>query len=420
LGLGALGPLVASSVINGLRWGDWSPVSYGRSVMSVGLVALGLAGAAAAAALLHFRDRLGSARQRRLVFAAALALAAASLLLPAVRELAMAWSRGLWTLLVDLSALPLERKEPGMTRTAEGSVIYFATLKKALLQSCPYFTLLLALALPSRTPPSQRKALGLLLAAAALILAFYARTSWHGGLAFNLRYLCLILPPCAIACGYILARLAEGDGRVQGAVAAAVTVAAVAAVAWLAPWRFTPDQAFLWFARAPLLLAVLVGLSTLAWLLRPRRATARACSALAGVGAAFAACAGLAYDAPRTQGLRSINYAFALHVSESIADDSLVFVQHPDPFYSLIESRERIRIAIPANDQFRDMTHLADFHLAQGRPVYAVLETSLWGSLDKARMSRRYRMQPLVQAGPYPLRRLWPLQPGTAPSASAR
>ncbi len=412
LGLGALGPLAASSVCNGLRWGDWSPVSYGRSIMRVWPVALALGGAATAAGLLlHFRDRLGALRQQRVLLGAVILLAASSLLFRPLRELGAAWGRGLWTLLVDLSALPMDRAEPGMSRSAEGAVIYFGTVKKALLQSCPYLTVLTA---GARSSPSERKALALLLAAAALVAVFYARTSWHGGLAFNLRYFCLCLPPLAIAAGYALARLAEADGRVQAAVAGGVAAAAFAATWLLAPWQFSAEQGQLWFSRAPLGLAVLVALSSLAWLLRPTRATARVCSGLACLGAALAASAGLAYDAPRAQGVRSINYTLGAFIGENVEDDSLVFVHYPDLFYSLIESR-RIRIAIPANDRFRDMTALTDFHLGQGRAVYAVFEASLWRNLDQTPASRRYRMQPLVQAGPHVLRRLLPLREGTAP-----
>lgn len=417
IGLGALGPLAASSVCNGLRWGDWFPASYGRSVMRVWPVAIALGGAAALGVLLHFRDRIGSLRRQRVLLAGAALLLVSSLLLRPLREHGAAWGRGLWTLLVDLSALPVDRTEPGMSRSAEGAVIYFGTVKKALLQSCPYLGVLIVLAGGARRAPNERRALALLLATAALVALFYARTSWHGGLSFNLRYFCVCLPFLAIAAGFALARLAEADGRAQAGVAGVVAAAAFAAAWFLAPWQLSPEQGELWFARAPLVLAGLVGLSSLAWVLRPSRATARVCSALACLGAALSASAGLAYDAPRAQGVRSINYGLANVVGEHIEDDSLVFVHYPDLFYSLIESR-RIRVAIPANDRFRDMTALTDFHLARGRAVYAVFEASLWRDLDAVPASRRYRMEPLVQAGPYVLRRLSALAPG-APAASA-
>jgi hypothetical protein len=419
-GLGALVPLAASSVCNGLRWGDWSPVSYGRSVMRVWPVALALGGAAAVGALLRFRERLGPLRRPRVLLGAAGLLLVPILLREPLRELVAAWGRGLWTLVVDLSALPTERAEPGMSRSAEGAVIYFGTLKKALLQSCPYLTVLIVLAARARSSRGQRNALALLLTAAALVAVFYARTSWHGGLSFNLRYLCSSLPFLAIAAGYALARLAEDDARAQVGVAALVAASAFAATLWLAPWRFSAEQGHFWFSRAPLGLAVLVGLSSLAWLLRPSRATARVCSALACLGAALAASAGLAYDTPRAQGVRSINYTLAEFIGENVEDDSLVFVHYPDLFYALIESR-RIRIAIPANDRFRDMTALTDFHLARGRAVYAVFDATLWRDLDQTPASRRYRMRPLVQAGPHVLRRLLPLRDGPArvPAASA-
>lgn len=410
--IGALGPIAASSVINGLRWGEWSPASYGRSVVQIWPVALAVLGALAAVALAHLRERLGALRPRRLL-AAALLLLLPCLLIPQARQLGIAWSRGLWTLVVDLAALPLEQLEPGMSRTAQGGVVYYATVKKALLQSCPYLTVLLALiTLPPRSP-TERKAIALLLAAPLLIIVFYARTAWHGGLSFNLRYFSLCLPFFGILSGYVLARLAEGDGSVQ-ARTGGILMAGVALCAWLlAPWRFTTEQGYTWFARAPLVLTSLVALSALAWLLWPRRSTARICSALACTAAAHAAVAGLAYDAPRAQGVRSINYGLAGFIGENVKDDSLVFVQHPDPLYSLIESRHRVRIAIPSNDRFRDMTGLMDFHLARRRPVYAAFDASLWAELDKTPASRRYRMHPMLQAGPYILRRIMPLHSGT-------
>lgn len=431
LALGAAGPLVCLAVINGLRWGIWFPVTYGRSIVDDLPAAVALTALCAAFAV-AWRSRQTlrfTALRRRLGWVAG-SVALASLLLPWVRELAWGWMRGAWILLVDLSALPLDRAEAGLSRTPDGGVVYVGTLKKALLQSCPYLAVLAALlptALRSRAQPpgaeghARGTALLALFAAPALVIAFYARSAWHGGLAFNLRYFCLCLPFLSILCAHAITRIASGDERAHARAGGFGFALAAAALVALPVWQLSAEGAESWLARPALLIALLTGLTTLAWVLRPQRWLGLSCAALVGVGAAWAAGAGLGYDATHAQQVRSVNYQLGTFVGQHVTYDSILFVHFPDPFYSVLDVRQRVRIAIPASDRFRDMGPLTDFHLARGRQVFAVFEHGLWSELEKLPAARRYGFDPVAQLGPYSLRQVRsrePLRTATsAPSA---
>ena len=71
-------------------------------------------------------------------------------------------------------------------------------------------------------------------------------------------------------------------------------------------------------------------------------------------------------------------------------------------------------------DRFRDMTGLADFHIAHGRAVFAVFESALWQELDKTPAARRYDLSPVAQIGTYVLRRISPRVPAPQSAPPAR
>ncbi|HEX2162722.1 MAG TPA: hypothetical protein VHM02_02115, partial [Thermoanaerobaculia bacterium] len=147
---GTVPGLVALAAVNHHKFGTWSPFSYGKTDDSVSsgmapyLPLAALAAAAVAAAWIASRERPAAALRRRpgRVAAAVALAAAAALLVPAARELAARLLAGLWQLVVDLRVRDPSIVEPALGRTPDGGLVYVGALKKSLLQSCPYLTLL--------------------------------------------------------------------------------------------------------------------------------------------------------------------------------------------------------------------------------------------------------------------------------------
>jgi len=356
--------------------------------------------------MFRLRHNAWLVRYRRWLLLATTLLAVAALCVPQIRNGALKLVHGLGALLIDLRQLPIDRIEPAMVRTPAGAVVYLGTLKKALLQSCPYLGVLVAGIACARQAPKTRAALALLLALPTCTILFYARASWHGGMAFNLRYFTLILPFLALLCAHVLRHIAGEDLRFQSRLAGFGVVLGSMGLLALRPWRQGVGSAETLLLDGSLLLATAIVFAALLWAARPTLPRARACTALASVGVAWAAVVGLSYDTVRSQMVRSMNYQLGTLVADHVVDDSLLFVQYPDPFAAVLDHREKVRIAVPANDQFRGMAKLANFHLAQGRPVYAIFRGSVWAQLASVPALRQYQVSEIARLHTYSLRRV--------------
>ncbi|MET0413988.1 MAG: hypothetical protein ABW217_21945, partial [Polyangiaceae bacterium] len=345
--LGAAPPLAASVLCNWQRWGVFSPTSYGPAV--VGQTSLSVLGAAAllvACLLLRWLSR--EPKPRRLV-ACAVGLAlvlSAGLALPATRAPLVTFARGLGALLVDLRWLPLDNPQPAMVRGPSGAVLYLGTFKKALLQSCPYLGALALLGVLVWRRRSERGRILLCAALPALFVVFYARTAWHGGMAFNLRYFCPALPFLAILAAHAWRALVADDGKLQWpaiGLVLLVTSGALFASGVLDPGAAS-EHAVL---DVPLVLAALLALLGPVAVLWPSAWRARVVSALMALAVAWSFVLALGYDARRSHEARAFNYEVGNFVADHVPDDSLVFVEQPDAFYALIDRRERVRVALP-------------------------------------------------------------------------
>lgn len=410
--LGAALPLAGSALCNWLRWGVLSPASYGpavveqtsRLVLAAGAL---LGGLLLACVLLRWLSR--DPRPRRLG-ACALGLGlllCVGLALPATRAALITAARGLGVLLVDLRWLPLADPEPAMVRDASGAVLYLGVFKKALLQSCSYLGALTLLGVLVWRRPGERARLLLCAALPALFVLFYARTAWHGGMAFNLRYFCPALPFLTILAAHAWRALVADDGKLQWpaiGLALLVISGALFASGVLAPGAAS-ERAVL---DVPLALAALLALLSPAAALWPSAWRARGVSALMTVAVAWSFVLALGYDARRSHEARAFNYEVASFVADFVPDDSLVFVEQPDAFYALLDRRERVRVALPRSDGFRDLRALSDHHLAGGRAVSAVFSEATWQRLAQTPLFERYSLCELGRFGPLSLRSLRP------------
>lgn len=385
LALGLLPGLALLAFMNRLKFDDVWPFSYGPNRAAAGdwtgylpVAALGLV-PVCAAMLAQRPAAVGWLRAHTRLALSATAVAVLLLLaLPEVRALLLRLARGTSALLFDLRPLHLNAARPALSRTDDGAYVYFGHLKKAWLQSLPYLGLLLLPLCAALRGHAERGRLALLALVPAAYLAAFAAFSWDGGMSLNLRYLTPALPSVAVLSAWALRELWPGGAG------PAAWLGAVASVAVFGALSLTrgPDPASheVSVLDAPLALAAALTLAV-AWLVaRGPAAGASLRAGVRGLTAAALVWAGLVaffYDYPAVRWLRGYNADLSRLAGEVVEDDSILFTTHPDPFCGLLE-RDRVRIALPRRDRFRDLRPLVDFHQAAGRAVYGAFPPALW------------------------------------------
>jgi hypothetical protein len=379
--LGSLPALAVLSVTNHLKFGVWSPFSYGPAAPASGhvatylpLAALGLLLLAAVRAGQHPGFRALLQQRKQAALAAGVVISLLLLALPGVRQLVVDLAKGAAALLGDLRLL--ERRVP----------LYFGFLKKSLLQSCPYLVLMLMPLVAAARGGEQRGRIALLLLVPAAFVATYASFSWHGGQCLNLRYFVPILPFTSILVALAVRSLFRDAGdaaRTRAWIYAWLT----AALYWgLTRWGSdSPGYARFVYLSLPLWLSLVTLVLALGDLLRGRampRWWRESLRAAAVAGLVWASVVAFFYDYVGAAGMRRHTADLGQRAREVVADDSILFVLYPDPFFGLIES-DRVRIAIPLNDGFEDFRALLAFHLAEQRPAYAVFPAWMWRSMRR-------------------------------------
>ncbi|HEX2252424.1 MAG TPA: hypothetical protein VHQ65_04055 [Thermoanaerobaculia bacterium] len=384
--------LALLSAVNRAKFGTWNPLSYGKTDDSVSsgvgpyLALVALALVAVAAAWLLSREgvlrRLGPVAPA----VALVALGVVVLVVPAARHLVVRLADGAWQLLVDFRGRP-DLPEPALARSPGGGLVYLGALKKSLLQSCPYLAILVVPALAAWRDRALAWRVALLAVVPAAYVAPYALHAWHGGLALNLRYFTPLLPFTSVLTAVALARLRPPPEAWSGARRAAGPLAGVAVALFyllvLRPAFPTLAQQELVYLTFPLLLALGALLAGAAGeLLAHSRALRSLAAVFVALGVTWAALVTFTHDAPRARRHRAENLAVAQALAPHVAEDSILFVPYPDPYFGLID-KPGVRLAVPSRDQFADFRRLVDHHLAAGRPVYAVFPPELWQALGR-------------------------------------
>jgi hypothetical protein len=394
---GALPGLMAVAAINHEKFGSFNPFTYGReSAGNASSVLPYLTIAAFGAIVLAGLWIFTRPRFRPLVSANRRSLS--SLLIPQVSALLLRLLDGVFQLLVDFRIRDLGIEEGGLSRGPSGGMVYMGSLKKSLLQSCPY---LAALAIPIYALFRNRKhrpAIALLFLVPLTYVAVYGYFAWHGGLGLNLRYFLPILPFTSILTAYALHDVMEDlppDWR-RSLRWVGLVLIAVYAVA-LFPKQLEISQQETIYLSFPLLLAgTLLVLALLhATGLYPNAQAVRKLAALGlCVTIVWSGLAAFAYDLPRSYGRRFARDQFTQAVTPHIEPDSIVFSAPNGLFYGQFD-RADVHIATPHRDDFHDFEPLLRFHLEAGQPVYVWLgaqprpwlqteleQRGIWGRLE--------------------------------------
>jgi hypothetical protein len=387
-GLGAALPLALSAWLNHLRQGSWNPISKGAGYLDP-------------TARVPVGGRLGEA-------------------------LHATWAR-----LVDAAAHPPFPPGPGaldriMPKDPDtGAFIVLGVVRKALLQSVPWFALvfvaMLVVWLPARgaEPRSRREIRVASLLAAGMIAGFatfgFRRTE---GWAFNQRYLLELLPLGALCAAWTLEQHALrwrslGLGTAAGLGAAGLTLWATS----------EPGTSRLLILTLPILLAGVLAVAALGGELGriwPKGAPwlRRAVPVLTAVGFGWAALIHLGDDVRASRARRAKNEARAAAIGALFPPGPVaIFAQWgvKDPLPVLHFGHDLV-VADTRTDQGRSARVLSQAMLAQGRTILVILRGMPPAIVEELAAGRRARLL----AGPPELLEITPAAPSDLPQQGAR
>ncbi len=289
--------LIGSALINEIKFGVLSPISYGppSTQGNHGEYGLQFMLVSVLVGLLLLVDvsnrRIGMAIN--MVSPAKLMAASVVLVLAllATSGTARAYAMNVYVLVVDLQQLGVDHFVPGIVEHENGFVFFWGILKPALLQSIPFAAL--AILPVIRLVQGQRASQhALLFAVAAAPIAFYALTRWHGGYSLSMRYFLPSAAMLAILSAAALHKDMFKDGTPPRAFIYALIAGVIAVMA--APMIGDQTAGLSVFASAygPLLLAAGLALTTTAQAIPAAAARVRpASTALAGLAIGWSAAA---------------------------------------------------------------------------------------------------------------------------------
>ncbi len=384
---------------NSMKFGVWSPFSYGAAegnVRTGGYIPLALAASIAAAFFLPAIAAQRGGRVSHWRWLLAIGGVAVFAMVPVLREMVARLLDGAYQVIVDLRTYDPSAVEPAQARGPAGGLFYFGVLKKSLLQSCPYFAALLLPLYTLLRPTEERSAHGILFTAAGGFIVVFSYFAWHGGLGFNLRYLLPATPFLCILAAWTWRELHHEHDPAWRHALAYIWFASLATAVVLIAWgvRAPVEVREAIFVAGPLALAAVLAFSAIGWILDGWRAGSRfrfAAAATFVAAFAWSVVVGFVHDSWADQRLRGENAIIGRAVERVVAPDSILFADYPDPFFRLIG--KRVRFADPTLDAFKTMRPLIERNLSEGRDVYIALtpgvlaharDAGVFGCLDLA------------------------------------
>ncbi|MGO9565956.1 MAG: ArnT family glycosyltransferase [Desulfomonilaceae bacterium] len=402
---GALPGICILAVTNYIKFGVVSPFSYGTGfggyTPSVPIELLALVGGIFSGAWMLSRTPVVELMKSRksLFIGLAIAIAVAAVLVPVTQKMIVRVLSGAYMMLVDLRIHDMSIQEPALDRTPGGALVYIGGLKKSLLQSLPYLVILVIPLLALKRRGRDFPGLAMLFLMPVATAVFFAYVRDHGGLCLNLRFFVVALPFTSILAAYAIRDLQQRWSIHVSAVTWVAVAVVTAAIYFLLTLEFPAGLNDLEFPLLglPLLVAGFLLVLIIAGELinvegvRLLRATAWVFLIGAMVWSGLVA---FFYDYPMHRKQRATNYEVAEKVLPLIPPDSMFFTApYIDPFMRLIE-KDRVRIGLPGQDQFKDFPNLVDFHLKAGRRVFAAFPVAFWEQL-KAGPLRSYAISPV-------------------------
>ncbi|MBI4962245.1 MAG: hypothetical protein HY913_03125 [Desulfomonile tiedjei] len=401
--VGAVPGLSVLAVTNLKKFGQLTPLSYGDGSQIPVYTTLAFLAVVTAAWVVTrgpFVNRVRVHRNKILV--AGVVAACLLAVLPETGPHVNQMLNNLYTSLIDIRALDPNYAMPAAGRTPGGGVIYLGAHKKALLQSLPFLAILMIPVVRILRGDKDFMPLSLLLLVPISVTAFYCYNPHeYGGLCLNYRYFTTLLPFVAILSAYAIRELGVQWGCPFRWSTFLLVSFATLATYFLLTEELTTDLQTLEFTLLllPLLMAgCLLVLLAAGFLLKSEGANVLRSAGWVVLTAAMSWSAAVAflYDYPRHRGQRAINYSIGGQALQVVPADSILFTApFIDPFMRLIE-QDRVRIALPSQDNFADFPKIVEFYLTKGKRVFAVFPNRFWTSLHDGALAS-YTVTPVLK-----------------------
>lgn len=401
--IGTLPGLSVLAVTNLKKFGQISPFSYGDGSQVPVYTTIALIAIVVAAWVVTRGPFVNWLRtQRNKILVVAILAAGLLVIVPETRPHLNQMLNNVHTSVIDIRALDPNYAMPAASRTPGGGVIYLGAHKKALLQSLPFLAILIIPLARCFRWDKDFVPIILLSLVPLSVVAFYSYNPHeYGGLCLNYRYFTPLLPFVAILCAYAVREMRSQWGFPFRLSTVLLVSALTLAAYFLLTEELTTDFAAIEFILLvlPLLMAgVLLVLMVAGLLLRSEGANVLRSTAWAIliVAMSWSAAVAFFYDYPKHRTQRATNYSIGGQALGVIPPDSVFFTApFIDPFMRLIE-QDRVRIALPGQDNFADFPKIVDFYLKKGKRVFAVFPDQYWKTLSEGSLAT-YSVTPVMQ-----------------------
>ncbi len=338
--LGSVPPMLGLVWINAIKFDSFLPFSYGREGGGGGtgsitvyfpmaaLFALGVA------ILVWHRYRPIHLNRREIAFALATFVLAL-----VFTHFGQRLVSGAFQLVVDMRIRP-EHPEPALSRSAGGALVYHGSVKKALLESCPYLILIVIPALRGLFT-GRYGARRLLWLVPAGFIGFYGYFAWHGSVGWNMRYFNPALPFLAILASHELLRVLNGIPTRRWLFWASVATLWCLLVAAFYLLHIQLELQELVILDGGLFIAALLLICQAAELLTPRALSAvlgRTLGALFVFALAWSSALAIGGDYLLSASIRHVYLRMARDIQPYIQDRALILTYQPNGVWALLDS----------------------------------------------------------------------------------
>ncbi|MEM8936382.1 MAG: hypothetical protein AAGC77_08255 [Pseudomonadota bacterium] len=369
--LGAAPGFVFAAYLNFLKFGIFTPLTYGPSepgnavasayALLMALGAVGLIGIC----LVNVSEIIKKIGYRRVAVAAAIGFALA---LVFVWPMAFRVAKGVYVLVINLQAHDAYY-QAGVDRNDYGHLLFWGYPKKALIQSIAFLPLII---IPLVYALRGRHLNAVMLASLSIAapIVFYSLNQWHGGGSYNMRYFIPALPFIAMLSAVTLRHIAGALGEptrpywLGGATLAGLIFVSMLTIGGADDALFAPAALY-----PQWLIAVICLTTMLVFLARPKRLwVARSAMAGAALAISYSAFVSLGDESGNEQ-TRAEQLALSNAAIDALPRNA--FVLTPLPVFFINAPDKDIQMMVATEDNAATSVQALRAFEAAGRCVYA-------------------------------------------------